>query len=440
MLVATATFATTGVSVLAAALAMFTGGFGNGVPWLWLWLLSSLSVLIALGINRKRSAGQRREKQSELQAVRSLLRATETALEPYESHHGEGRTTSPTPAIEVGGTDLAAQVEQLLEHERSQTQQVREEYQGRLAAANAAVVALARSVQSTAHRLQDEATQMVQRHPDDPAVLHTSMLVDHAAAQQARQAQTLAVLCGESPGQMWQEPLSLTDVIRGASSRITAYQRVEIVGEPAVAVVMRMVEPTIHLVAELLANATQSSPPTTNVLVTLRQVQRGAVIEIDDCGVGLDEPRLETYKAIASGKYRVELADLGEVPQTGLAVVGTYASRHDIMVELSESIYGGLRATVLLPAEVLQAIPSAGVNPQRALERVVPDRAPAGSHSSRTSSTALPQRRSPRRHATEPSKVIPTQVASRHQSEPTPEQAGKWMDALLSPREPEEER
>ena len=129
-----------------------------------------------------------------------------------------------------------------------------------------------------------------------------SMRVDHAAAQQARNAQSLAALCGEWPGQQWHQALPIADVVRGAAGRITAYQRVEVSGDPGVAVSARVVEPLIHLVAELLANATQSSPPTTQVLVSLRHVQRGAVIEIDDGGVGLDDSRLEQVREIASGR------------------------------------------------------------------------------------------------------------------------------------------
>lgn len=202
---------------------------------------------------------------------------------------------------------------------------------------------------------------MVQRHPTDPDILQTSMRVDHAAAQQARQAQSLAALCGEWPGQQWSEPLPLPDVVKGAASRITAFHRVEVSGDPGVAVSARIVEPLIHLVAELLSNATQSSPPTTQVLVSLRQVQRGAVVEIDDCGVGLDLKQLEQARDIASGKREISITELGEIPQTGLAVVGTYARRHGFRVDVTESVYGGLRAIVMIPAELTEAVVPTGM-------------------------------------------------------------------------------
>ncbi|MBL0886662.1 ATP-binding protein [Myceligenerans indicum] len=238
--------------------------------------------------------------------------------------------------------------------------QVQEERVARRDAVQVAVVSLGRKVQASAHRIQEEASRMVQRHSTDPDVLQTSMRVDHAAAQQARQAQSLAALCGEWPGQQWNEPLALPDVVQGAAGRITAFHRVEVSGDPGVAVSARIVEPLIHLVAELLANATQSSPPTTQVLVSLRQVQRGAVIEIDDCGVGLDTKQLDQARDIASGKKQVSITDLGEIPQTGLAVVGTYARRHGFRVDITESVYGGLRAIVMIPGELTEPVaPSA---------------------------------------------------------------------------------
>lgn len=234
--------------------------------------------------------------------------------------------------------------------------QVQEERVARRDAVQVAVVSLGRKVQASAHRIQEEASRMVQRHSTDPDILQTSMRVDHAAAQQARQAQSLAALCGEWPGQQWNEPLALPDVVQGAAGRITAFHRVEVSGDPGVAVSARIVEPLIHLVSELLANATQSSPPTTQVLVALRQVQRGAVIEIDDCGVGLDAKQLDQARDIASGKKQVSITDLGEIPQTGLAVVGTYARRHGFRVDITESVYGGLRAIVMIPGELTEPV------------------------------------------------------------------------------------
>jgi len=105
---------------------------------------------------------------------------------------------------------------------------LREQFDGRTESYRLAVVTLARRVQASAHRIQEQATRMANRHPGNSDVLESSMLVDHAAAQQARHAQSVAVLCGEWPGQQWPQSLSLLDVVRAAAGRIVAYRRVAV--------------------------------------------------------------------------------------------------------------------------------------------------------------------------------------------------------------------
>lgn len=224
-----------------------------------------------------------------------------------------------------------------------------ERYKREAESTQVALLSLGRKVQASAHRIQQEAARAVSRHPSDPDVLETGLRLDHAAAQQARLAQSLATLCGMQPGQQWYDPMPVSDVIWAAAGRITAYKRVRVEGDPALAVTGTVVEPLIHLVAELLANATQCSPPGTDVIVTLREVRRGASIEVDDSGVSMDEASLRRAREIASGRQQVTLADLGEIPQTGLAVVGTYARRHGFRVDLTESVHGGIRAAVIVP-------------------------------------------------------------------------------------------
>ncbi|MGH3279438.1 MAG: ATP-binding protein [Trebonia sp.] len=303
------------------------------------------------------------------------------------------------------------------------------------ASTRSALVALSRRVQTAAHRIQEEATLMAERHPGDPDVLEVSMRVDHAAAQQARHAQSMAVLCGEWPGQQWAAPLPLVDVVRAAAGRIIAYRRVEVAGDPNVAAAAAVVEPLIHLVAELLANATQSSPPSTAVPVTIRSVQRGAVIEVHDCGVGLDDHRLTQAREVASGARLVGLDELGEFPQTGLAVVGQYVRRHGFRVDVSESVYGGVRAIVGVPNDLVET-----VAPAEALTVPPPTSADAGDGApvalADDGRRPLARRRSPRRGTAEPAEPAAAVDSDTADSagpavQPTPEQAGAWMNAFL---------
>jgi hypothetical protein len=207
----------------------------------------------------------------------------------------------------------------------------------------------------------------------------------------------------------------------------------------------------------LLANATQSSPPTTQVPVTVRAVQRGAVIEIHDGGVGLDDYRLAQARAVATGETQVGLDDLGEVPQTGLAVVGQYVRRHGFRVDISESVYGGVRAVVGIPTELVEtlepaelaSVPGTSVPGTPGLETA------AGEIAAAALPEKLPRRRSPRHSDAAPSvragasEPTADQAASGtradgltgatldngtagESAQPTPEQAGAWMDAFLN--------
>ncbi|WP_236710663.1 ATP-binding protein [Streptomyces sp. 150FB] len=234
------------------------------------------------------------------------------------------------------------------------------------------LVELASRVQTSAHRIQASATGMADRYPNDADLLESTMRVDHAATQQARHAQSLKVLCDEWPGQQWQKPLALVDVVRAASGRIVSFKRVEVSGDPDVGVIPSVVEPLIHLMAELLANATEYSPPKTGVPVTVRTVQRGAVIEVDDGGLGLDEYRLAEAREIVSARRLLGVGDVGEIPQTGFAVVGRFADRHGFSVDLGPSPYGGVRAVVLVPVDVLQTVAPAGTPGGRVLPAAQP--------------------------------------------------------------------
>jgi signal transduction histidine kinase len=336
-----------------------------------------------------------------------------------------------TTAVAEGAARLRGQLEGLRGQLEDQTESSR-----------LAVITLARRVQASAHRIQEEATRMAGRHASDTDVLESSMRVDHAAAQQARHAQSVAVLCGEWPGQQWPQPLPLLDVVRAASSRIVAYRRVTVSGEPDIAATATVVEPLIHLIAELLANATQSSPPTTQVLVTVRTVQRGAVIEMDDGGVGMEEHQLEQAREIVSGRRLLRLGNLGEIPQTGMPVIGQYVHRHGFRVDLMPSPYGGVRAVVLVPVHMVENLEQSETprpltaGPQAGAALTGHADVPAISAGSvpavaATETGSLPHRRSRRSESATHAHGNMSPAESDLPTQ-TPEQAGAWMAAYFS--------
>ncbi|MFD5467812.1 sensor histidine kinase [Kitasatospora sp. NPDC127059] len=243
-----------------------------------------------------------------------------------------------TTELSRRGADLAA-VQQEQEHTAS-TQR--------------AFLSVARRILVMAHDQQALLDEMERTH-DDPALLEGLLKADHAAAQQARLAQTLAVLCGARAGRHWPEPVSLEDVVRGAQSRILPFQRVVVRSRIETAVVGAAAEALIHAIAELLDNATRYSPPSTQVFVTLMPVHNGAVIEIDDGGVGMPEQAVAKAADALAGGSSLEVSRLGELPQLGLAAVGRLAESYGFRVTLSSapSPYGGVRVVVLLPNALL---------------------------------------------------------------------------------------
>ncbi|POM25245.1 Histidine kinase-, DNA gyrase B-, and HSP90-like ATPase [Actinomadura rubteroloni] len=222
--------------------------------------------------------------------------------------------------------------------------------------ATATLRAMMRAVQSLANEQQVAISAMQERH-DDPAVLEDLLRIDHMNAQLGRRAQATAVLCGSWPGQQ-RSASSLTDVVRGATSRIRDYLRVRVTSEVGVAVVSRAVEPVVLALAELLDNAARHSQPSTPVEVNFQQAHNGVAIMIDDAGVAMDGEDLERATRTLGGRRRIDVHALGDPPQVGFAVTGLLAARYGFSVSVdTRSPYGGVRAVVFLPTALLTRVP-----------------------------------------------------------------------------------
>ncbi|GAA2722093.1 ATP-binding protein [Actinocorallia aurantiaca] len=223
--------------------------------------------------------------------------------------------------------------------------------------AKATLRAMMRTVQSLANEQQVVITQMQERH-DDPDVLADLLRIDHMNAQLGRRVQAAAVLCGSWPG-LQRQASSLSDVVRGATSRIRDYLRIKIYSEPNTAVVSRAVEPVVLAVAELLDNAARHSQPSTSVEVNFQPTHNGMAIMIDDAGVAMDAEELKRASALLDGRQSVDIHRLGDPPQVGFATTGVLASRYGFRVSVdSRSPYGGVRAVVFLPSELLTTVPA----------------------------------------------------------------------------------
>jgi signal transduction histidine kinase len=210
-------------------------------------------------------------------------------------------------------------------------------------------VNLARRSQVLVHR-QLGLLDSMERRADDPNELGDLFRLDHLTTRMRRHAESLIILSGAAPGRAWRMPVPLTDVVRAAVSEIEDYARVEVRQLAPAQVSGAAVADVTHLLAELVENAAQFSPPHTKVRVGGEVVGNGYAIEIEDRGLGMGP------KALAEANDRIahsEALDLFDSDRLGLFVVSRLAARQDVKVHLKTSPYGGTTAVVLLPTPLL---------------------------------------------------------------------------------------
>jgi signal transduction histidine kinase len=230
--------------------------------------------------------------------------------------------------------------------------------------AQRAFVNIARRVQAIVHQQASDLREMEDRHGREPEIFGDLLRLDHGTALIGRLADSIAVLGGARPGRQWSKSVPLFSVLRGAMSRILDYQRVELHSVSEVAVVGPAVEPLIHALAELLDNATRYSPPQTRVHLTAVEVQAGIAVEIEDGGVSLsEEARERAERMLMQAQAGIDLKDLGETPRLGLAVVGRLSQAYNFQISLRPSAYGGVRAVLIVPQNLLTIAQATGTAP-----------------------------------------------------------------------------
>src|SRR6266511_1209607 len=202
-------------------------------------------------------------------------------------------------------------------------------------------------------RLVDRQLELIdelERDEADPDALENLFKLDHLATRMRRNAEDLIVLSGAEPPRRWSEPVPLPQVVRGAVAEVEDYQRIELLPIDDVGAVGHAVADIIHLLAELLENATSFSPPGTSVRVAGQPAATGYVVEIEDRGLGMsDEELLDANQRLANPP----VVDFAVSRMLGLFVVGRLAQRYGIRVQLRHSWYGGVTALVLLPSALL---------------------------------------------------------------------------------------
>jgi signal transduction histidine kinase len=216
---------------------------------------------------------------------------------------------------------------------------------------NTMFVNLSQRSQSLVER-QLEVIDHLENGEQDPDLLASLFKLDHLATRMRRNGENLLVLAGEKAGRRWSAPVRLVDVLRAAISEIEQYQRVQLRGQVTADVDGRAVNDVVHLIAELLENATTFSSPGTEVLVTCLLLSGGgAKVEIQDGGIGM------STEDLAEANERLlnpPVVDVAVARRMGMFVVGQLSGRHDIRVQLRGALPHGVTAVVMLPQKLVR--------------------------------------------------------------------------------------
>ncbi|MEW2436436.1 nitrate- and nitrite sensing domain-containing protein [Streptomyces caniferus] len=185
----------------------------------------------------------------------------------------------------------------------------------------------------------------------DPDQLESLFRLDHLATRMRRNGENLLILAGEEPGRRWNQPVPLVDVLRAATSEVESYERIELTGVPESEIHGTAVTDLVHLLSELLENATTFSSPQTKVRVAATRLPDGRVmIEIHDKGIGLTP---EDFAEINHKLANPPSVDAAISQRMGLFVVGRLADRHGIRVQLRPSgEQAGTTSLVMLPEAI----------------------------------------------------------------------------------------
>ncbi|MFF8972970.1 nitrate- and nitrite sensing domain-containing protein [Streptomyces sp. NPDC014995] len=214
------------------------------------------------------------------------------------------------------------------------------------------ILGIARQSQNLVN-LQLSKLDALERRHQDPEVLQGLYELDSTASQLRRYEENLVIISGGRPGRSWSEPVALIDILRSAIGEVAEYRRVEVHTEEEVSIAPPAVADVIHLLAELIDNATSYSPAPSPVGVRASLVAKGLVIEVEDRGLGMSEEDYASFNAQLAVHPQFDVVALADDLRLGMFVIARLATRHGIGVTLRSSPYGGTVAIVLVPHDIV---------------------------------------------------------------------------------------
>ncbi|MFC8674806.1 nitrate- and nitrite sensing domain-containing protein [Streptomyces griseorubiginosus] len=214
------------------------------------------------------------------------------------------------------------------------------------------ILGIARQSQNLVN-LQLSRLDTLEREHQDPDVLAGLYELDSTASQLRRYEENLVIISGGQPRRSWTEPVALIDILRSAVGEVAEYQRVEVHTDEEVCLAPPAVADVIHLLAELIENATLYSPAPSPVGVRAGLVAKGLVVEVEDRGLGMSEEEYASFNTHLAEAPKFDVVALADDLRLGMFVIARLANRHGIQVTLRSSPYGGTTAIVLIPHEIV---------------------------------------------------------------------------------------
>ena len=230
------------------------------------------------------------------------------------------------------------------------------------------ILGIARQSQNLVN-LQLTKLDALERSHQDPDILKGLYELDSTASQLRRYEENLVIISGEQPRRSWTEPVALIDILRSAVGEVAEYQRVEVNTDEEVFLTPPAVADVIHLLAELIDNATAYSPAPSPVGVRAGMVAKGLAVEIEDRGLGMSEEDYASFNSQLAVPPQFDVVALADDLRLGMFVIARLATRHGITVTLRSSPYGGTTAIVLIPHEIVVREPLEFASPSADVEK-----------------------------------------------------------------------
>lgn len=215
---------------------------------------------------------------------------------------------------------------------------------------NAMFVNLSRRSQALVER-QIRLIESLEHGEQDQQRLASLARLNRIAMRMHRNSQNLLVLAGQEPATDWSKPVTLARLVEASLSEVEDFERVSFEVQPDIAVRGPAVHDAVHLLVELIDNATSFSAADMPVHIKGHVLTTGgALVAVTDRGIGMAAHEMAYANQQLDNPPPPDI----DIPKwMGLLVVARLAARHGIRVRLNQTDLGGLTALVWLPDEIL---------------------------------------------------------------------------------------